>query len=313
MNVPHDAPVTVVAYALWPTPLPHPLAQALAQHQHLPVMQALAQAPLSTAMHLPPQSVGLAHEWAWALAMGCAAPAQHMPLAAWEAQRLKLACPDSHGWAFIDVVFSEFQQGQVKVHAPVGLDDATLTQLFDAMHPYVQEDGIEWFPCSQSRYLAHGEMFKSMPTLSLDRVSLKGLHALDDAAWLTPPSAAQRRWHRLQNEMQMLLYPLAPPTGLAQAMPSIWVSGCGDLPAQPSSSLTLLEALREPFLQADAVAWSQTWVELAHEHLWPSLQRGGEVWLCGVDHVRKLSPSNLSGVQRLWSRWFPPSLIQRLS
>ena len=313
MNVPHDAPVTVVAYALWPTPLPHPLAQALAQHQHLPVMQALAQAPLSTAMPLPPQSAGLAHEWAWALAMGCAAPAQHMPLAAWEAQRLKLACPDSHGWAFIDVVFSEFQQGQVKVHAPVGLDDATLTQLFDAMHPYVQEDGIEWFPCSPSRYLAHGEMFKSMPTLSLDRVCLQGLHALDDAAWLTPPSAAQRRWHRLQNEMQMLLYPLTPPTNLAQAMPSIWASGCGDLPAQPRSSLTLLDDLREPFLHANAAAWSQTWVELATEHLWPCLQRGGEVWLCGVDHVRKLSPANPTGLQRLWSRWFPPSLIQRLS
>jgi len=160
--------------------------------------------------------------------------------------------------------------------------------LQDAMRGYFAEDGIELHLADDGSWLAEGDVFRGLPTASLDRVCGTRVDT-----WI-PRQPQAKPLRRLQNEMQMLLYthPVNDARG-ARGLPAInafWVSGTGELPTEaaagvttahlalagsdaPSASLkaapdTAAEAaqvhddLRAAALRDDASAWLQAWREL---------------------------------------------------
>ena len=80
------------------------------------------------------------------------------------------------------------------------LDAEESQALLAAMQPYFEEDGIALDYDAPLRWLARGEMFRGLPTASLDRVVGRVIDG-----WL-PRGAPGAPMRRLQQEMQMLLY-----------------------------------------------------------------------------------------------------------
>jgi hypothetical protein len=107
-----------------------------------------------------------------------------------------------------------------------------------------------------------------------------------------PESPQARTLHRLQSEMQMLLYthPVNDARA-AQGLPAVnsfWVSGAGALPPTvPEISAPALDlSLRESALRQDWAAWAQAWQQLDAtrvDALLGALERGEPVrlTLCG--------------------------------
>ncbi len=161
-----------------------------------------------------------------------------------------------------------------------------------AMLPYFEEDGIALrYQALPGAWLATGEVFRDLPTASLDRVVGRNINTwLPNAA--TPTGATLRR---LQNEMQMLLYthPLndAREQRGASVVNSFWLTGAGvlDTPVLPNPALTIEPRLCAPALQQDADAWLAAWQAVDADTcaaLLQRLQRGESVQLtlCG-DHA----------------------------
>ena len=97
--------------------------------------------------------------------------------------------------------------------------------LLAAMEPYFAEDGITLTYQAPLRWLARGELFRTLPTASLDRVIGQTIDR-----WM-PAGDAGRSLRRLQQEMQMLLYTLplndARQRGGLLPVNSFWASGSG--------------------------------------------------------------------------------------
>jgi hypothetical protein len=87
------------------------------------------------------------------------------------------------------------------------------------MKRYFEEDGITLHPLTNGTWLAFGEVFKDLPTASLERVAGTTIDP-----WM-PQQEHAKHLRRLQNEMQMLLYTHAvndsrSARGLPRSMPS---------------------------------------------------------------------------------------------
>jgi hypothetical protein len=112
---------------------------------------------------------------------------------------------------------------------------------------------------SPNCWLASGDIFKDLPTASLDRVVGRNVEN-----WMprSPQAAALRR---LQNEMQMLLYthPINDARSARGVLPvnSFWMSGTGalapNLPAHPAP--LVVNTLRDAALNEDWATWAQAW------------------------------------------------------
>ena len=196
---------------------------------------------------------------------------------------------------------------QVLMQDPAALElhDEHARELFAALQAWFADDGIELNLETPQRWLARGELFRDLVSASLDRVSGR-----DVAAWM-PESAQASRLHRLQTEMQMLLYthPVNDARA-AQGLPAVnsfWVSGAGALPeAVPVTAAPELDlSLRDSALRQDWVAWAQAWQQLDATRcaeLSSELDRGAPVrlTLCG---------------ERAWQTFeaAPQGLFQRVS
>ncbi len=101
--------------------------------------------------------------------------------------------------------------------------------LLAAMQPYFSEDGITLHYEKPERWLAAARCFADLPTASLDRVVGRNVDAL--AARRKP---ARPPCRRLQNEMQMLLYPTrsTTPRGSAGVPPSTRSGSAAPAPCQ---------------------------------------------------------------------------------
>jgi hypothetical protein len=313
-------PVNVFACALWPDATDTADArsaqhwlQALRNLEHHPVLQSLARAKLQVLPSLPPETGYSSHEWAYARAVGWPQHNFLMPFAAQTAQQLQLSCPPDHGWAFVDLVNAQYNQGQTHLSLPVSLSGAESEGFMQAMRPYFEEDGIHLQALTPGRFLAHAGVFKQLPAVSLDHVLQHGVHALSDADPLASQSPAQRLLRRLQNEMQMLLYTHALNDTRTQAVNSFWLSGTGDLPAPAGHDVKLHAGLRESFLAHDAAAWAETWLNLAETSMLPALAQDQALVLCGTQRCLQLRAGNAHWWQALKHRWFPPSLTGLLS
>ena len=107
-----------------------------------------------------------------ALARLCALPAPDglIPLAAWQV-RQDGGDPGDGAWAWITPCHWQIGTDHARMGPPqeLQLDPEDSRALLAAMHPYFAEDGITLDYHAPLRWLARGELFRQLPTASLDR------------------------------------------------------------------------------------------------------------------------------------------------
>ena len=254
----------------------------------------------------PAFSLSTPHERVLAQAQGIAGPALVdglIPWAAAQAAKTQTHAVPGLAWAFI-----------TPCHWAMGREHATLTDpaavalthdesatLLAAMQPYFETEGITLHHAAADRWLAEGEVFRHLPSASLDRVLGRNVDPwLPGAANGEGRSASQevqsvaaKILRRLQNEMQMLLYTHALNDARSErrqlTVNSFWLSGTGALTQAPASALTDIAEQRHLAQAAFADDWSayaQAWQQLDAGAIAELLkrQRAGEtvqLSLCG--------------------------------
>ncbi|MEY3871165.1 MAG: hypothetical protein RLZZ296_160 [Pseudomonadota bacterium] len=213
-----------------------------------------------------------------------------IPWAAWEREHSEPSNDTrARHWAYVTPCHWLMGHEQATLTDPndLALSEADSRALMAAMQVYFDADGIRLHYLAPQRWLADGEVFKNLPTASLDRVLGRSVNP-----WL-PAGSSGKTLRRLQNEMQMLLYthPINDVRSSQRQLPvnSIWFSGTGDLPEQhtPDQQLlsaprTLADAVLRDDWQAYAAAWGALDAVEAKELL--TRQSAGEVvrlTLCG--------------------------------
>ena len=212
----------------------------------------------------------LPHERALARALGLPATAGGaLPWAAWHARQSAAAAgaaPGGAAGAFVTPCHGQVRPDHVTLDDPDALqrDEAASRALLAVLAPWFAGDGITLHYDQPTRWLAEGAPLANLATASLERV----LHR-DLRMWLPDPQRAATL-HRLQSEMQMLLYthPLNDARE-ARGLPTVnafWLHGAGALPAAaapvPGTKITVHSELRTPALQEDWPAWVQAWQAL---------------------------------------------------
>ena len=222
------------------------------------------------------------HESLLARQMGLRFSDGLLPWAAQEAETLGLtALHGLTGWARITPCHWTVHADHVHMDDPAQLSLTAQDHdaLWRSMEPYFSEDGITLFAQShesKGRYwLAHGAVFRELPTASLDRVAGQKVDP-----WM-PRQAQAKTLRRLQNEMQMLLY--HHPVNDERAryhLPSVnsfWVSATGTpdtaAAAPPPAPPKLHTELRAAALKDDGHAWAMAWHALDRTLLAETLQR----------------------------------------
>ena len=293
----------LIAFAAGGTPAAKEALRAMRLPRLERLLQRLQPLPPEPVDELVPEAP---HERALARALGLYSGAGRTPWAALALQRAGGA-PGPHAWAWITPCHWRVGMDQVLMQDPAALElqDEHARELFAALQAWFADDGIELNLETPQRWLARGELFRDLVSASLDRVSGR-----DVAAWM-PESPQARTLHRLQSEMQMLLYthPVNDARA-AQGLPAVnsfWVSGAGALPPTvPEISAPALDlSLRESALRQDWAAWAQAWQQLDATRgaaLLAAQERGEPVrlTLCG---------------ERAWQTFesAPRSLLQRVS
>ena len=186
-----------------------------------------------------------------------------IPWAAWEAKS-----GTGKAWAFITPCHWAMGREHATLTDPAALEltEAESKTLLAAMRPYFETGGITLHYVQPARWLAEGEVFRHLPTASLDRVLGR-----DVDAWLP----ASRSIKLLQNEMQMLLYthPLNDERS-ARRLPSVnsfWVSGTGALAHTPPTTSSPAQHTTTPRMLAQA-AFTDDWT--AYAQAWATLDAG---------------------------------------
>ena len=268
-------------------------------------------------------SWSMPHERALARAWGLEPVDGLVPLAALQARQDGEATA-GEGWAWITPCHWRVGRDHIQM-APaqaLQLDGEDSRALLAAMQPYFAEDGITLTWQAPLRWLARAELFRTLPTASLDRVSGRTIDG-----WM-PAGAAGRPLRRLQQEMQMLLYtlPLNEVRQRRGLLPvnSFWASGSGALPdaaqARAGANLRLPQSLREAALTEDSKGWQAAWEQLdAREcaQLSKELDAGRDVrlTLCGDANARSWSSGGAGLWQRvstLFSKPSPAALLEAL-
>ena len=264
------------------------------------------------------------HERAWARTLGLATletPDGLIPWAANDAAE-RLQAGNDKAWAWI-----------TPCHWAMGHLHATLTDpavlelredesraLLAIMQPYFETDGITLHYLAPERWLAEGELFRTLPTASLDRVLARNVDA-----WL-PDAQNAGPLRRLQNEMQMLLYthPFNDVRAAQRQLPvnSFWISGTGAFPAEEGEALTPAQSQRaseqvsaprnlaEAVFKEDWAAYAQAWETLDTGEIAQLLarQRAGEtvrLTLCG-EHSAQTFETHRASPWRRFSSLFSP-------
>ena len=231
-------------------------------------------------------SLSMPYEIAVAQALGLPADDGRIPWAAVESNTVATPC------AWIKLCHWRVGADHVSLvpAEDLALDAASSQVLLAAMAPYFQEDGIALraTPAMPGTWLATGELFRGLPTLSMQRAS---------AQRLTPTSidtggAAAATLRRLQNEMQMLLYthPANDERQRQGLLPvnSFWVAGAGvlDRTFVPRLDVRVEDRLVQAARSRDAAAHAAAWQAVdadACASLLAVLRAGGaaRLTLCG--------------------------------
>ncbi len=221
-----------------------------------------------------------------------------IPWAAWEhEQRTQGEAGEetrTHSWAYVTPCHWLMGREHATLTNPdaLALSEADSRTLMAAMQVYFEADGIRLHYIAPQRWLAEGDVFRNLPTASLDRVLGRSVDP-----WL-PAGSSGKTLRRLQNEMQMLLYthPINDARTSQRQLPinSIWFSGTGELPEQgrrPAASperqqLSAPRTLVDSALRDDWEAYASAWAALdaLEAKDWLNRQAAGEVvrlTLCG--------------------------------
>ena len=204
------------------------------------------------------------HERALARAYGLAAPDGSLPWAAWQARESGREADGAQGqaWAWITPCHWRMGRDHILMLHPqaLKLDAQDARTLVDAMRPFFAQDGITLEYDAPTQWLARGELFRSLPTASLDRVVGRDVNA-----WMARGDAA-RTLRRLQAEMQMLLYTHSlneeRERGGMLPVNSFWASGTGALAPDSGAlpaGLRMPHYLRDAALRGDWAAWADAW------------------------------------------------------
>jgi hypothetical protein len=285
---------------------------------HLRRLLARMGAPVTDAG--PADSLSAPHERVLARALGVEPVDGLVPLAA-----LQLAqeggTPGDAAWAWITPCHLRVGTDHVRMAHPreLQLDGDDSRALLAAMAPYFGGDGITLEYQGPLRWLASGEIFRSLPAASLDRVAGRVIDA-----WM-PRGDAGRPLRRLQQEMQMLLYTLplneARQRGGLLPVNSFWVSGSGALPpgypARPPAAPQVRNDLRDAALLQDGPAWIEAWQQLdAREgpRLLAALEQGRAVriTLAGESGARTWDSQGTGAWRKLLSHLTQPALAALL-
>ena len=176
-------------------------------------------------IEIPEDSPATPFERALAAALGLPDVPGRTPWAAYETGTFGTPC------AFVKLCHWQIGLDHVQALDPAALavTDEESQALLTAAAPWFAEDGIELSHHRPGVWLAKGEVFRDLPTVSLDRaigrtVSRELLQTTGDSA-----SALGR----LQHEMQMLLYDHPTTDARLQrrqlAPNAIWITGAGVL------------------------------------------------------------------------------------
>jgi hypothetical protein len=262
-----------------------------------------------------PGSLSVPHERALARSYGLEPADGLVPLAALQARESGCG-KGSEGWAWISPSHWRVGRDHIAMAHPqdLQLDGDDSQALLEAMRPYFAEDGITLQYDAPLRWLARGDIFRTLPTASLDRVMGRTVDG-----WL-PAGKAGSPIRRLQQEMQMLLYTLplndARQRGGQLPVNSFWVSGTGALPEghilPTAGRLQVTNYLRDAALLGDWRAWAAAWQQLDARdcaRLLEEVERGRQVriTLCGEVGARTWSSAAARSWQRLRSLFGVPS------
>jgi hypothetical protein len=185
-------------------------------------------------------------------------------------------------------------------------DDAQ--SLLVAMSPYFEEDGIALaqVPGVPGTWLATGEPFRDLATISLDRAIGKRL----TRSFFEAKGVSAALIRKLQNEMQMLLYtsPVNDERELRGLLPvnSFWVTGAGvlDQIIKPVTGVQIETRLQESAQRHDIAAHAQAWQAVDADlcvRLLAQVHAGKRftLSLCGERAAQSFEPAAESAWQRI--------------
>jgi hypothetical protein len=238
------------------------------------------------------------HERVLAQALGI--PDATDGLIPWAARDAALHLPDGAGgkaWAWITPCHWAMGREHATLTDPaaLGLQESESRTLLAAMQPYFEGDGITLHhvpALGPARWLAEGELFRRLPTASLDRVLGRNVDPWLPKQDKSDAGGTARKIKLLQNEMQMLLYThaLNDERAARRQLPvnSFWVSGTGALAAGHVAHQlpTVPRSLAQAVFADDWAAYAQAWAALDANEVAALLarQRAGEavrLTLCG--------------------------------
>jgi hypothetical protein len=249
-----------------------------------------------------------------------------IPWAAWERAQSGDSASSAQAWAWVTPCHWAMGREHATLTEPaaLGLSEADSRALMAAMQVYFHEDGITLHYAAPQRWLAAGELFRGLPTASMDRALGRSVDPWLPASTQSSASgasAAGKKLRRLQNEMQMLMYthPINEARSAQRQLPvnSIWFSGTGDLPAgfKPRSADPRVHAprvLADAALRGDWPAYAEGWAAVdALAQAMLLRQNAGEVLqltLCGERRSQTFesAPANWRNPMARLARLFPP-------
>jgi hypothetical protein len=249
-----------------------------------------------------------------ALARACGLAASGDGLIPWAAIEAKAAL--GQAWAVITPCHWAMGREHATLTDPatLGLLEADARTLLAAMQPYFATEGITLNYAAPTRWLAEGDIFKSLPTASLDRVLGRNVDR-----WLP----ASKQVKLLQNEMQMLLYTHPANDERAargqRSINSFWVSGSGALneAINATTQVKVTRALAPSAFANDWTAYTQAWVQLDSTDVAELLaqQKSGKtvrISLCGESNAMTFATEKQGFFTQMKSVLSPQPLIKLL-
>lgn len=246
-----------------------------------------------------PHEQVLARAWGWAPET---ADDGGLPFAAVQARRDGVDTGD-HAWGLLTPVHWRVGSDHVALTDPddLQLDADESRALFDACRPLFEDEGFVLAWGAPLRWYLADESLAGLRTASLDRVIGRSVDP-----WL-PAGREARLLRRLQNEVQMLLYPHELNEDReARGLPpvnSFWLSGCGRAAPYDDRAVHVDDRLRRPLLNEDWAAWAEAWQALDATRIaeWRQRVEGGEdlrFTLAGERFAQTFAPKQRS----LWER-----------
>lgn len=262
------------------------------------------------------------HERALARALGLTSDTTPDGLLPWAARDAAehLQAGNDKAWAWITPCHWAMGHLHATLSDPaaLALGEDESRALLAIMQPYFETDGITLHFLTPERWLAEGELFRDLPTASLDRVLARNVDA-----WL-PDSQQARPLRRLQNEIQMLLYthPFNDAREARRQLPvnSFWLSGTGALPAAFGPAPLDVAAprdLAQAVFREDWTAYAEAWAALDSGAIAQLLarQRAGEtvrLTLCGEHSAQTFASSPQGILARISSLFATKSILDGL-